>query len=264
MVLVCAPTHRLAANKSLALSELAGENMVSFDSDLTIRREIDRVLQLHHSEVRVGMEFDNIETMKRAVEIDAGVALLPEPTIRREVEAGTLVAVPLETDELVRPLGIIFRRGKELSSTTRRFMELLQNEAQLFSPGHDGAESSAHAVEPSNGAECSHSGNGNGQVHAPSERPMGQKTRARNQRAGAKDAREASLPSGSGHSARSPRPSSPRERCDSDFDQAETGSPLVTRLPVLTHALRSGTDVGLGTGRPVPQDRLATAPARER
>jgi DNA-binding transcriptional LysR family regulator len=136
MVLVCAPEHRLAGGGPLLLSELEGERVIGFDNDLTIRREIDRVLQLHGTEVRVVMEFDNIETMKRAVEIDAGVALLPEPTVRREVAAGTLAAVPLATDELVRPLGIIYRRGKELGSTARRFIELLQNdghgsEAQL-------------------------------------------------------------------------------------------------------------------------------------
>ena len=76
------------------------------------------------------MEFDNIETIKRAIEIDAGVALLPEPTVLREVEAGTLVMVPLATDELVRPLGIIHRRGKEMGSTARRFIELLRSEGQ--------------------------------------------------------------------------------------------------------------------------------------
>jgi DNA-binding transcriptional LysR family regulator len=130
MVLVCAPTHRLAKSGPLALEALSGERMIGFDSELTIRREIDRVLQLHRADVQVTMEFDNIETMKRAVEIDAGVALLPEPTVMREVSAGTLVAVPLATDELVRPLGIIHRRGKELTSTTRRFIELLQSEGQ--------------------------------------------------------------------------------------------------------------------------------------
>ena len=130
MVLVCAPGHRLAGRQTLPLEELAGEKMIGFDSDLTIRREIDRVLQLHHAEATVAMEFDNIETIKRAVEIDAGVALLPEPTVRREVEAGTLVQVPLASDELVRPLGIIHRRGKKLSATARRFIELLRSEPQ--------------------------------------------------------------------------------------------------------------------------------------
>ena len=129
MVLVCAPSHALAGRDRVRLEELAGENVIGFDRDLTIRHEIDRVLVEHGVEVRVVMEFDNIETIKRAVEIDAGVALLPEPTVRREVETHSLVAIPLTTDELVRPLGIIHRRGKELGITTRRFIELLQTES---------------------------------------------------------------------------------------------------------------------------------------
>lgn len=128
MMLVCAPTHRFAGREQVALNELRGEAVVSFDSDLTIRREIDRALAAHDAEVRVVMEFDNIETIKRAVEIDAGVAFLPEPSITREVAAGTLAAVPLATDELVRPLGILHRRGKELGVTVRRFIDFLRRD----------------------------------------------------------------------------------------------------------------------------------------
>ena len=76
------------------------------------------------------MEFDNIEAIKRAIEIDAGVGLLPKPTLTRELESGTLVAVPLASDDLVRPLGIVHLRGKELSSTARRFIDLLQSDSQ--------------------------------------------------------------------------------------------------------------------------------------
>jgi DNA-binding transcriptional LysR family regulator len=130
MVLVCAPNHPLAERKCISLSELQGQKLVGFDADLTIRREIDRVLNLHRVEVQVVMEFDNIETIKRAIEIDAGVGLLPEPTVIHEVQAGTLVAVPLDTDELVRPLGIIYRRGKELNTTAQRFIEMLQREGR--------------------------------------------------------------------------------------------------------------------------------------
>ena len=134
MVLVAGPGHRLAGRSSIALEELQGESMVGFDNDLTIRHEIDRVLHLHGVEVRVVMEFDNIETIKRAIEIGAGVALLPAPTVVAEVASGTLAAVPLETDELVRPLGIIHRRGKEPHSTAWRFIELLQQEGNVRLP----------------------------------------------------------------------------------------------------------------------------------
>jgi hypothetical protein len=71
------------------------------------------------------MEFDNTETIKRAVEIDAGISLLPEPTVAREVAAGALVARQLDGIDLKRPIGIVQRRGKELGKTARRFMQLL-------------------------------------------------------------------------------------------------------------------------------------------
>src|SRR3954470_23655303 len=125
MVLVCAPGHRLATCQRLALEDLRGVDMIGFDADLEIRSEIDRALAAHSVEVRVAMEFDNTETIKRAVEIDAGVSLLPEPTVDREVAAGALVARPLLGIDLKRPIGIVQRRGKELGKTARRFMQLL-------------------------------------------------------------------------------------------------------------------------------------------
>ncbi len=81
MVLVCAPAHPLAGRDRIDLKELDGQTMIGFDADLTIRREIDRALHFHNAEARVVMEFDNIETIKRAIEIDAGIGLLPQPTV---------------------------------------------------------------------------------------------------------------------------------------------------------------------------------------
>jgi DNA-binding transcriptional LysR family regulator len=78
--------------------------------------------------VRIALEFDNIETIKRAIEIGAGISLLPEPTIAREIEAGTLVQVPLDGEQLVRPLGIIHRRDRKLSTTAGQFIQLLQSQ----------------------------------------------------------------------------------------------------------------------------------------
>jgi len=125
MVVVCAPTNRLASQPSVSVQDLRGVDVIGFDADLEIRSEIDRALAAHGVEVRVAMEFDNTETIKRAVEIDAGVSLLPEPTIDREVAAGALVARPLAGIDLKRPIGIVQRRGKELGKTSRRFMQLL-------------------------------------------------------------------------------------------------------------------------------------------
>ena len=144
MALVCAPQHPLAARDSVAIEDLGGFDMVSFDHQLVIRREIDRTLAAHDVEVNVVMEFDNIETIKRAIEINAGLSLLPAPTVERELRLGTLVSKPLTGLELIRPLGIIHRRGKELGKTARRFIQLLQDKADTGSNGFSDPFANGH------------------------------------------------------------------------------------------------------------------------
>ncbi len=126
MVFVCHPANRLARRKIITAGDLNGENFVAFDADLRIRKAIDRCLRHHDARVNVVMEFDNIETIKQAIAIGAGVSILPRPTILKEVGNRTLAAVPLAMTELVRPLGIIHRRGKLFTPTIARFLELLR------------------------------------------------------------------------------------------------------------------------------------------
>ncbi len=157
MVLVCAPSSRFAKLSETSLQQLNGADMVGFDHDLGIRREIDRVLHQHRVDANVVLEFDNIETIKRAIEIDTGVGLLPRTTVKRETESGTLVAVSLAADEFARPLGIIYRRNKEFGATARRFMELLRSEGNATTTG------TAESVAASNGhSDNGHDSNGHG------------------------------------------------------------------------------------------------------
>jgi LysR family transcriptional regulator, transcriptional activator of the cysJI operon len=101
--------------------------MIGFDRDLSIRKEIDRHLRQRSISVQVTMEFDNIETIKQAIQIGAGISILPEPTIRDDVRAGTLVGVRLIAPELCRPLGIIHRQRRMFTPTAAKFVELLQH-----------------------------------------------------------------------------------------------------------------------------------------
>lgn len=127
MVVACHPQHRLAGKTKIAVRELAGEPFVGFDPDLVIRKRIDGFLREHGVEARATFTFDNIEAVKRAVEAGTGVAILPRPTLEHELQAGTLAAVPLAGVNFVRPLGIIYRRGRRLYPTTESFIQLLQN-----------------------------------------------------------------------------------------------------------------------------------------
>jgi DNA-binding transcriptional LysR family regulator len=129
MVLVCRPSHPLAKHARIRPSQLHGERYVGFDKHLIIRRAVDRYLRDCNVAVDVSVEFDNVENIKKAVEVGVGVALLPEPTLRREAQAGTLAAVPLAGGQFVRPLGIIHLRQHHLGAMTLRFIELLRQPA---------------------------------------------------------------------------------------------------------------------------------------
>ncbi len=126
MVLACHPRHRLAKKKRIAVKELAGEPFVGFDADLVIRKKIDAFLREHGGDVKVVLTFDNIEAVKRAVEVGSGVAILPQTTLEHELEAGMLAAVPFSGLNFVRPLGIVYRHGCQLRPTTEAFIKLLK------------------------------------------------------------------------------------------------------------------------------------------
>jgi DNA-binding transcriptional LysR family regulator len=138
MVVACAPDHPLAALAAVPPSRLDGEKFVAFHRELAIRREVDLFLRRHDAGVEVVHEFDSIENIKKDIEVGAGVGILPEPTIRREVQAGTLRAVRLRGCRLMRPLGIIHRRRHPLGSAARDFADLLRANAV---PGNGSAAS---------------------------------------------------------------------------------------------------------------------------
>lgn len=126
MVLICHPHHRLARQKEFAVQELNGERFIAFEPDQPTRKVIDRYLREHKVEIVHSMEFDNIETVKRAVEIESGVSIVPANTVRLEVSTGSLVAVPFEGISLKRPLGVITSRDRPRSPAHKEFLTILR------------------------------------------------------------------------------------------------------------------------------------------
>jgi DNA-binding transcriptional LysR family regulator len=134
MALVCHPNHRLARRRVVMPAELNGEPFVAFDAGLTIRKAIDRALRQHNVRPSIVMEFDNIETIKQAIIIAAGVSILPRHTVQKEASIKTLAAVEVAVPDLVRPVGIVHHRQKPLTPTAARFVAMLQ-EASETVPG---------------------------------------------------------------------------------------------------------------------------------
>jgi DNA-binding transcriptional LysR family regulator len=126
LVVICHPQHPLAKNKSIKLAQLTGQKFISFEPDIPTRKAIDKILKEHGVVVDTVMEFDNIETVKRAVEIEAGVSIVPQATIAQEVAKQTLCELRIEGPELYRPLAAIYKKTKVLSPAMKQFLHILK------------------------------------------------------------------------------------------------------------------------------------------
>jgi DNA-binding transcriptional LysR family regulator len=130
LILACSPKHPLSRESQVDIHKLQFERFIAFEKDVPTREWIDNILQHYNVVVRPVMEFDNIETIKRAVEINSGISVLPQTAILQEVSGGSITAIPFSNENFFRPTGIIVRKGKILSQAGRYFIELLRKKAK--------------------------------------------------------------------------------------------------------------------------------------
>ena len=124
LVLICSPQHPLARRRRIGLRTLEGQEFIAFERDIPTRKTIDRVLARHGVRVNRVMEFDNIETIKRAVEVGSGLSIIPETTVVDELKRGVLVKIDFVEGRFTRAVGLVHRRSRAQSQPAQAFMKL--------------------------------------------------------------------------------------------------------------------------------------------
>lgn len=128
LVLITHPNHPLAKTTEVDIKTLGQYKFIGFDPDIPTRKAVDLIFRDHKLEIIPVMEFDNIETVKRAVEIDHGIAIVPQATVQQEIKQGTLAAIHFKGKEFSRPLAILHRKGRVLTPAMKKFIETLNIE----------------------------------------------------------------------------------------------------------------------------------------
>jgi LysR family transcriptional regulator, transcriptional activator of the cysJI operon len=123
LMVVMPPTHPLASKAKVAMSAVAALPFIAFDREAPTRKGIDRLFRDKGFELHPTMEMDNVETIKRAVELGLGVSVLPMPTVQHELATGTLVAKPFAEGSYTRPIGILVRKGKYLARSSQAVLD---------------------------------------------------------------------------------------------------------------------------------------------
>ncbi|MCA1564772.1 MAG: LysR family transcriptional regulator [Acidobacteria bacterium] len=130
LVLICPPGHPLAKHKKVRARDLNQQDFVLFERDIPTRRAIDKILRAQGVTVRRVAEFDNIETIKRAVEVGIGAAIVPSPSVIDEARVGSLAVVALAEAEWTRAVGVIYRSDRTLGTAAKKFIQLLKEKSE--------------------------------------------------------------------------------------------------------------------------------------
>jgi len=128
LVLVCSLKNPLANETEIDIHKIQFERFIAFDRNVPTREWVDNILRQFNITIRPVMEFDNTETIKRAVEINSGVSILPRTTIAQELANGTVKAIEFANEHFVRPTGIILRKDKIRSQACNYFIDMLRAE----------------------------------------------------------------------------------------------------------------------------------------
>jgi len=128
LVLICGGDHPVGRKEHVRLSDLHGCAFVAFGSEIPTRKAIDAMLHQNDVRVDIRMQCDNIEILKKMVEVGLGVSLVPLLSVRHEARSGTLKVHRLSDLTVRRPLAVIHRKGKSLPRPQRAFVDLLITE----------------------------------------------------------------------------------------------------------------------------------------
>ncbi|MHC4292922.1 MAG: LysR family transcriptional regulator [Planctomycetota bacterium] len=126
LMFTCSPKHMLAKKSQIDIHNIQFESFIAFDKGVPTRGWIDNIFERYNIVIEPVLEFDNIETVKRAVEINSGISILPQTAIAQEVTDGSIKALHFSNERFIRPTGIVIRKNKIFTKAGQAFIKLLQ------------------------------------------------------------------------------------------------------------------------------------------
>ena len=125
LAFVVAPKHRLAHRKTVSISDLGDESFIAHNVVSPYRDVVLREFQSHKVPLRMDVEMPTIETIRRLVQHDVGVAFLPRMCVEQEIEQGVLCEIRVKELHMERKIRLIWPTRRALSHAAKAFLEVL-------------------------------------------------------------------------------------------------------------------------------------------
>jgi DNA-binding transcriptional LysR family regulator len=134
LVAIASPRHPLAKQKIVSAYALAGEKLILGERGGNTRRLIDQFFAQAGVTLKIAMELSRLAAIKRMVEEDMGVGIVPLQSVQEEVGKGSLVRWWIEGAQINWQLGVVRLVGGYESPIHQRFLELCREHFAKTAP----------------------------------------------------------------------------------------------------------------------------------
>jgi len=124
LVLIQSAKHRFfKKNEKVDLKKLNNMHFVGIDTATPTGQAINQFFKDHRVKITLVKEYENVETVKNAIEVGLGCSILPKTTITKESKDSSLEIVPLQGFDLTRPLAIVYKNQKVFTKAAKIFLD---------------------------------------------------------------------------------------------------------------------------------------------
>ena len=130
LVMLTHPTHPLARRRQVTMEEFGRQTVIAHNDPSPRRERVLRLFEQKHAPINIQMSLPSLDGIKRAVEMNLGVALLPRRCALSEIARKQLAAVRVPR-QLQYPvhLRLLYRQTGESSHAANAFLEAAQAHA---------------------------------------------------------------------------------------------------------------------------------------
>jgi DNA-binding transcriptional LysR family regulator len=126
LVFVVSPQHRFADRESVSITELDMETFIAHNVVSPYREVVLREFQRHKVPLNMEVEMPTVETIRKLVQSNQGVAFMPRMCVGPELEQGTLRAVKVNELHVERKIRLVYPARRALSHAAKAFLEVIQ------------------------------------------------------------------------------------------------------------------------------------------
>jgi DNA-binding transcriptional LysR family regulator len=126
LAFVVSPRHRLARRKAVSISELGMETFIAHNVVSPYREVVLREFRRYKVPLNMDVEMPTLETIRKLVQNNEGVAFLPRMCVRQDIEAGSLREVKVKELHVERMVRLLHAKGRTLSHAAQAFLDVVQ------------------------------------------------------------------------------------------------------------------------------------------